>query len=101
MYITKEKFKEIKAKHNSLLIMEDDVDEALAFVQELLEAEADALKVSEPHAVVSIRKLEAARSTPMNLEGSKKLFFPVSKSGFPPVIRIVESYTIFLRRFEQ
>ena len=28
MYITNEKFKEIKAKHNTLLVLEGDVDEA-------------------------------------------------------------------------
>lgn len=44
MYITKEKFEEIKAKHNTLLVLEDDVDEALTFVRELLEAEADELE---------------------------------------------------------
>lgn len=55
MCITKEKFEEIKAKHNTLLVLEDDVDEALTFVRELLEAEADALKVSEPYAGQSLR----------------------------------------------
>lgn len=44
MYMSKQKFNEIKQKHNTLLIMDTDVSEALEFVQELLEAEATALK---------------------------------------------------------
>ena len=69
MYITKEKFEEIKAKHNTLLVLEDDVDEALTFVRELLEAEADALKVSEPYAVRSIKKLEDAAYQVFEMSG--------------------------------
>ena len=69
MCITKEKFEEIKAKHNTLLVLEDDVDEALTFVRELLEAEADALKVSEPYAVTSIKKLEDAAYQVFEMSG--------------------------------
>lgn len=60
MYITKEKFEEIKAKHNTLLVLEDDVGEALAFVRELLEAEADALKEKCAYATKSIAETESA-----------------------------------------
>ena len=60
MYITKEKFEAIVKNHRSLLVVEGDVSEALEFVQELLEAEADALKKKEPHATVSIQKLNDA-----------------------------------------
>ena len=35
MYMTKEKFDEIKRKHSTLLILDDDADETLEFVQEI------------------------------------------------------------------
>lgn len=60
MYLSKEKFEEIKAKHSTTIILDSDTEEALAFVQELLEAEADAVKQREPHATVSIDRLNAA-----------------------------------------
>ena len=44
MYMSKEKFDEIKAKHSTTIVVDADVGEALAFVQDLLEAEADAIK---------------------------------------------------------
>lgn len=40
MYMSKEKFDEIKAKHSTTIVVDADVGEALAFVQDLLEAEA-------------------------------------------------------------
>lgn len=60
MYITKEKFEEICKNHSSLLVLDSDVTEALEFVQELLEAEADAIKAKEPWATNSIKKLNDA-----------------------------------------
>lgn len=47
MYMSKEKFDEIKAKHSTTIVVDADVGEALAFVQDLLEAEADAIKNRE------------------------------------------------------
>ena len=60
MYMTKEKFDEIKRKHSSLLVLDDDVAEAFEFVQEMLEAEADALKEKCAYAVKSIAETEKA-----------------------------------------
>lgn len=60
MYMTKDKFDEIKRKHNTLLIMDDDTSEALEFVQELLAAEADALKEKCAYATRSIKEMESA-----------------------------------------
>mgnify|MGYP001132233471 FL=1 len=60
MYMTKEKFDEIKRKHSTLLILDDDADETLEFVQELLEAEADALKEKCAYATKSIAEVENA-----------------------------------------
>lgn len=60
MYITKEKFQEICKNHSSLLVLDGDVMEALNFVQEILEAEADAVKEREPNATVSIDRLNKA-----------------------------------------
>jgi len=37
MYMSKEKFDEIKAKHSTTIVVDADVGEALAFVQDLLE----------------------------------------------------------------
>lgn len=43
-----------------ILITATIVGEALAFVQDLLEAEADAIKNREPHATASIGRLNEA-----------------------------------------
>lgn len=59
MSMSKEKFQEIKQRYNSLL-MDDDVSNALDFVHDLLCAEVDAVKVSEPYATNTIKRLEAA-----------------------------------------
>lgn len=60
MYMTKEKFDEIKKKYPTLLVLDDDVGEALDFVQELLEAEVDALKNKCGYATRSIAEMESA-----------------------------------------
>lgn len=60
MYMTKQKFDEIKKRHSTLLILDDDASEALEFVQELLEAEADALKEKCAYATRSIAETESA-----------------------------------------
>lgn len=54
MYMSKKKFDEIKAKHSTTIVVDADVGEALAFVQDLLEAEADAIKNREPHATAEV-----------------------------------------------
>lgn len=60
MYMSKKKFDEIKAKHSTTIVVDADVGEALAFVQDLLEAEADAIKNRESHATASIGRLNEA-----------------------------------------
>lgn len=60
MYITKEKFDEIREKYSTLLIVNSDVVDALNFVQELLEAEADAIQAAEPDATFTIDRINAA-----------------------------------------
>ena len=60
MYITKEEFDALREKYSTLLIVNSDVVDALNFVQELLEAEADALKEREPTATASIDRLNKA-----------------------------------------
>lgn len=59
MSMSKEKFQEIKQRYNSLL-MDDDISNALDFVHDLLCAEADAVKASEPYATNTIKRLEDA-----------------------------------------
>ena len=58
MYMSKKKFDEIKAKHSTTIVVDADVGEALAFVQDLLEA--DAIKNRESHATASIGRLNEA-----------------------------------------
>ena len=60
MYITREKLTELREKYSTLLIVNSDVVDALNFVRELLEAEADAIKEREPYATASIDRLNAA-----------------------------------------
>lgn len=60
MYITKEKFNELREKYSTLLIVNSDVVDALNFVQELLEAEADAIKEREPDATATIDRINRA-----------------------------------------
>ncbi len=60
MYITKEKFEEICKKYPTLIFSEGDAEDALNFVEDLLEAEADAIKAVEPEATASINRLNAA-----------------------------------------
>lgn len=60
MLISKKRFEEIKHRHNITIITDDDVGVAFEFVQELLEAEVDALKEEYPHATNSIRDMEKA-----------------------------------------
>lgn len=60
MYITKEKFKEICKKYSSIILSDEDVEDALNFTNDLLEAEADAIKAVFPEAFASINRLESA-----------------------------------------
>jgi len=69
MYITKEQFDKICKKYNLLLIIDSNVADALSFVQELLEAEADAIKEHEPYAVESIERLNKAAYEIFDLRG--------------------------------
>lgn len=58
--MTKEKFYEIKKRFEYLFPCDGDMNAACEFVQELLEAEADYIKETEPYATNTIQKLEAA-----------------------------------------
>ncbi len=60
MYMSREKFDEIKKRHSTTILMDDDVGEAFAFVQELLWAEADALKEKCSYATRLIQDMEKA-----------------------------------------
>ncbi len=67
MYMSREKFDEIKKRHSTTILMDDDVGEAFAFVQELLEAEADALKEKCSYATRSIQDAETAAHEVFNM----------------------------------
>lgn len=69
MYMSKKKFEEIRANHDMLLIVNSDVIDSLRFVQEILEAEADALKEKEPTAVNTIERLNVAAYEVFDLIG--------------------------------
>lgn len=58
--MTEQEFKSVCNRFSSLLILKDDAEEALAFAQELLEAEIDAVRKREPSATTTIQRLEAA-----------------------------------------
>lgn len=60
MYITKEKFKEICKKYPTLLMCDGDAVDALNFVDDLLTAEAEAIKEREPDATAAIDRLKVA-----------------------------------------
>ena len=60
MYITKEKFNEICKKYPTLILSEDDAVDALNFVEDLLLAEAEAIKTVEPDATAGIERLKQA-----------------------------------------
>lgn len=59
MYMDKKKFDEVRQGHSTLLVLEDDASEAFAFVQEVMEAEAEALKAKCPYATKSIAAIES------------------------------------------
>lgn len=58
--MTEQEFKSVCNRFSSLLILKDDAEEALAFAEELLNAEIDAIKKREPSATATIQQLEAA-----------------------------------------
>ena len=55
--MTRKRFKEIMNKH---CILDCDVEDAIYFIQDLLELQADELKVNEPYATRGIARLESA-----------------------------------------
>lgn len=68
MYMTKEKFDEIKKKYPTLLVMDGDVNEAFEFVWDVLVAEADALKEKCAYATRSIAEMESAAYQVNNMQ---------------------------------
>lgn len=58
--MTREEFNAIVKSHSSFIIMDGDVEEALAFVADLLFTEAESLKKHEPYASNTIKRLEQA-----------------------------------------
>ena len=60
MTISKEKVREIAKKYKLTIFNEYDAENSFRFVWEIICAEHDALKESEPYAVVTIQNLERA-----------------------------------------
>lgn len=58
MYLSREKFDEIKKKHSTVIVVPDDAAAALEFAYDLMIAEIDAVKAKEPHATASIDRME-------------------------------------------
>lgn len=102
LYMTKEKFEEICEKYPSLLVVKGDVSEALNFVQDLLEAEADALKEREPHAVKTIERLNQAAYEVFDvlndIEGEEFLEEEVVPAG-PKVVRTMDELEDYLEDY--
>lgn len=78
MYLTKEKFEKLRKKYSNLIIVDSDVVDALNFVQELLEAEADAIKEREPDATAAIDRINRAAYEVFDICGDvdNERFFP-------------------------
>lgn len=55
--MTKEKFKEIMRRH---CIVDCEVEDAIYFIQDLLESQANEIEETEPYATNSIRRLREA-----------------------------------------
>lgn len=60
MEMSKEQVREILRRHCTLVLIEDDLYDAIDLVYELLCAEADAIRQKEPYATRTIERLEAA-----------------------------------------
>ena len=60
MDMTKEQVQAIVKRYPTLVLLEDDLYDAIDLVYDLLCAEADAIKEKEPYAVRAIDRLEAA-----------------------------------------
>lgn len=63
--MTKQKFEEILTRN---AMVSSEVDDAIAFVTELLEFKTDELKRNEPYATRTIRELEKAANEVWNLQ---------------------------------
>lgn len=60
MYMSEEKLNEIIGRYRTLLVLDGDASEAMRFAQDVLEAEADAIKAREPEATASVDRLDIA-----------------------------------------
>lgn len=58
MYLSREKLAEIRKKHGTLVILDDDAAEALEFAYDVMIAEIDAIKEREPEATSAIDRME-------------------------------------------
>lgn len=79
MYITREQFEELRKKYNTVLVIDDDITDALYFVQDLLDLEAKAIEESEPTATETIRRLcrAAYEVFSLNMDIQNEEFNPV------------------------
>ena len=60
MEMTPQKLQLLIHDYRNLLVMDDDIVDALDFVSDLCDAEADAIEQNEPHAVKSVFDLRSA-----------------------------------------
>ena len=58
--VKKETLEQIKRKYSVLIVSDDDVVDAFNLVNDIMTAEADAIKEREPTATASISRLESA-----------------------------------------
>jgi hypothetical protein len=65
--MTKDAFEVLKKRYSNLLIVDGDVRDALEFVGDLLYAEANHIKATEPYATNSINRLNDAAYEVFNL----------------------------------
>ena len=81
MYLKKETLEQIKRKYSVLIVSDDDVVDAFNLVNDIMTAEADAIKEREPTATASISRLESAAYEVFSIGGDieNENFLRVSK----------------------
>ena len=66
--MTKEELEKVRNEHYLYIYSDMDAYEAVSFVADLLEAEANSLREHEPYATRTIERLEQAYREVINLE---------------------------------
>lgn len=69
MYISKEKFEEIKKNYSTLILSDSNAVDALNFVSDIMKSEAEAIKEKVPYATASIDRLDTSAYEAFSIGG--------------------------------